>query len=141
MNNWDTFFKWAVGLFDMNFISICLILLTVMVFLWTQDKDEHNQFKIVNFFMTNGHEDMAKLVMFLMTIVLMWGFIQQAKKDDLDIYALLAYMAYSLGAPIFYSMLKTFTAIFGKPEIVSKQLANGNGNGNGNGAPTEQPKG
>lgn len=146
MTSWDAFVKWFIGLLDMNFVSICFILLVVMVFLWSQDRQPQTQFKIVNFFKTNDHEDMAKLVMFLMTIVIMWSMIQQVKADDLDIYGLLAYMAYSLGAPIFYSMLKTITAVFGKPEIVNKIGGNGNGNGNSNSnggaaVPTDIPKG
>lgn len=140
--NFDTFLKWFVGLLDMNFVSICFILLVVMMFLWTQDRNKDTNFKIVNFFKTNDREDLAKLVMFLMTIVIMWGFIQQAKKDELDIYSLMAYMAFALGAPIFYSMLKVITAVFGKPEIVNKITMNGNGNGKeaAAAAPTETPK-
>lgn len=134
--NWDAFGKWFIGLLDLNFVSICFILLVVMVFLWSQDRNERTNFKIVNFFKTNDHEDMAKLVMFLMTIVIMWGFIQQAKNDDLEIYSLIAYMAYSLGAPIFYAFLKTATSIFGKPDIVNKMQNGNGGSGNGNGSST-----
>lgn len=122
--NWDAFGKWFIGLLDLNFVSICFILFVVAWFLWCQDREERTKFKIVNFFMTNGHEDMAKLVLLLMTVVIMWGFIQQVKNDELTLYELLAYMAFGLGAPMFYSLLKVVTAVFGKPEIVNRASTN-----------------
>lgn len=120
--DWQALISKVASAVDLDFLAICGVLLVIMWVLWCLDREEKTPFRIVNFFKTNGHEDIAKLIMLFMSVVIAWSMIIEVKRDQLELYELMAYMAYALGAPVFYSLLKVVTAVFGKPEIVNKMI-------------------